>query len=227
MWILFVSLFALWNVVLGVNHTCIREVEYSCGSSIPNDFPVTIEELQRACSVFQNVRTCYLERLSECGADNLDAFGTDFSRLIATIAEICQEDTQLHSTFAQHMSCLKEVISTEVEEQSCYDYERKAADYIRIHVERKNTRNDENHVSKYFKCLRPLFDMNCFTTLLFNKCGDGAKDMAIEVIQKGGSVDKQCPEDIRIDILDLLQTLESATQSQMYVKELLTTFKLL
>ncbi|GIY13329.1 uncharacterized protein CDAR_67141 [Caerostris darwini] len=223
MWILVITLFGLCNVVLGANETCDVEKVFRCGSATPGEFPVTPEQLQRACSVFQDVRNCYIR---ECGANNLDLIGTDFSRYIGTIAEICQVDTHLHSAFAQHMSCLKEVMSKEREELSCNAYQSKASDYLRIHVERKNTRNEENHVSKYFQCLRPLFDMNCIVTLLFNKCGVGAKDLAIEVIQKGGSVEKQCPVDIRIDILDLLQTLESATQGEMYVKELLTIFKL-
>ncbi|GIX81444.1 hypothetical protein CEXT_35771, partial [Caerostris extrusa] len=97
------------------------------GSPTPGEFPVTPEQLQRACSVFQDVRNCYIR---ECGADNLDLIGPDFSRFIGTIAEICQEDTPLHSAFAQHMSCLKEVMSKEREELSCNIYQSKASDYL-------------------------------------------------------------------------------------------------
>ncbi|GIY42064.1 uncharacterized protein CEXT_508641 [Caerostris extrusa] len=196
---------------------------------MPMDIPSTATQLEDACSNLENYKDCMMERLRACGSDNFDALAAgnkDLSRLIATSTEICQKDSPLHTSYVQNIACMKATIEADFRVQSCRDYTKKALEYLDDPIERKNTKNDDNHFFTYSYCLRPLFVINCYATKSLRECGPEAKDLAIELIQKAGSVDEQCPANIRIDILDLLQTLESETQEEMYVKRLLT-FKLL
>ncbi|GIY13015.1 hypothetical protein CEXT_520261 [Caerostris extrusa] len=45
-------------------------------------------------------------------------------------------------------------------------------------------------------------------------CESGVVEMVIEIIQKAGSVAEQCPAPIRIDVIDLLNAFESATEEK-------------
>ncbi|CAL1297012.1 unnamed protein product [Larinioides sclopetarius] len=69
-------------------------------------------------------------------------------------------------------------------------------------------------------CQRVLSDMNCFLSIFFDQCGRRAVDTAVEIIQKGGTLDDQCPKDIRRDVLHLFNLWKIETGKQVYVHEL-------
>ncbi|GIX97314.1 uncharacterized protein CDAR_427261 [Caerostris darwini] len=198
---------------------------------IPNEFPGTEDELKEPCTELENIKRCLMERLNECDSNNYNDLGmarSDLPGLIATLTEICQEDTELHASFVQHMPCIKRFVSIDNEKELCRDYANNAMAYLRGPIQRKklDDEDDRNYRSKFSQCLFPLLSMNCVITYISGSCEDGAGKMSMELIQKAGSVAEQCPVSIRIDVIDLLKAFESATEEIMFVMKLITSLKL-
>ncbi|GIY13017.1 uncharacterized protein CEXT_520281 [Caerostris extrusa] len=199
MFILTVFIVALLKGAFSANETCIKEIRWECKNHrmLPNEFPGTENELKNlvpSCSSdFEGMKRCLMERLNGCGSDNYDDLviaSSDMSRLISTLTEICQEDTELHKKF----------VSMNNEKQVCRDYTNNAMDYLRGPMKRKLLQDDTDLVSKYHRCL-----------------------VGYRVDTKAYSIAEQCPASIRIDIIDLLNGLESATEEEIYVKRLITS----
>ncbi|GIX97302.1 uncharacterized protein CDAR_427201 [Caerostris darwini] len=213
------------------NQTCIEDLRWACSyyRMIPNEFPGTEDELRESCSELENIKRCLMERLNECGTNNYDDLEiarSDLPRMINTLTEICQEDTELHASYVQHMACIKRIISMNNEKQFCRDYTTSAMAYLRGPIQRKKLEDDPDYRYKFSQCLIPLMDMNCFITYISGSCEHGAGKMSIELIQKAGSVAEQCPASIRIDVIDLLNAFESATEEEMFVKRLIRSLNL-
>ncbi|GIX97294.1 uncharacterized protein CDAR_427141 [Caerostris darwini] len=228
MFILSLFIVALLKGAFSANETCIKELRRECKNHlmVPNEFPGTEDELKKACSDLEDIKKCLMERLNGCGSDDyndLEIASSDMPRLISTLTEICQEDTELHSTYVEHMSCIKEFVSMDKEKQVCRDYTNNAMDYLRGPMKRKQLQDDTDLVSKYSQCLHSLLGMNCYASHFSSDCEFGAAELAIELLEKAASIGKQCPASIRIDIIDLLNGLESATSEEMYVKSLITS----
>ncbi|GIY13013.1 hypothetical protein CEXT_520251 [Caerostris extrusa] len=82
---------------------------------LPNELPGTEDELKESCSELEKIKRCLMERLNECDSNNYDDLEmarSELPRMINTLTEICQEDTELHASYVQHMSCIKEFVST-------------------------------------------------------------------------------------------------------------------
>ncbi|GIY13010.1 hypothetical protein CEXT_520221 [Caerostris extrusa] len=117
----------------------------------------------------------------------------------------------LCATYGLH----KRFVSTDNEKQFCRDYTTSAMAYLRRPIQRKKLEDDPQYRNTFSQCLIPLMDMNCFITYISGSCEHGAGKMIFELIQKAGSVAEQCPASIRIDVIDLLNAFESATEEQI------------
>ncbi|GIY42062.1 hypothetical protein CEXT_508631 [Caerostris extrusa] len=124
MFILGVFIVALLKGAFSANETCIKELRWECKNQlmVPKEFPGTEDELKNlapSCSSdLEDIKKCLMERLKGCGSDDYDDLeiaSSDMPRLISTLTEICQEDTELHTTYLEHMSCIKEFVSMDKE----------------------------------------------------------------------------------------------------------------
>ncbi|GIY19084.1 uncharacterized protein CEXT_761101 [Caerostris extrusa] len=231
MWYFVLIVFGFWNGAFSANQTCIENLRWTCRNihMIPNELPGTEDELKESCSELENNKRCLMERLLECGSNNyddLEVARSDLPRMINTLTEICQEDTELHASYVQHMACIKRFVSANNEKQFCRDYTTSAMVYLRGPIQRKKLEDELDYRNKFSQCLVPLLSMNCFVTYISGSCEHGAGKMSIELIQKAGSVAEQCPASIRIDVIDLLKALESATEEQMFVMRLITSLNI-
>ncbi|GIY42058.1 hypothetical protein CEXT_508611 [Caerostris extrusa] len=158
MFILGLFTVALLKGAFSANETCIKELRWECNNHrmLPNEFPGTEDEFKKSCSDLEDIKKCLMERLNGCGSDNYDdlAFASsDMPKLVSTLTEICQEDTELHKSYVEHMSCIKEFVSMNNEKQVCRDYTDNAMDYLRGPMKRKRLEDDTDLVSKYHQCL--------------------------------------------------------------------------
>ncbi|GIX67162.1 hypothetical protein CEXT_101431 [Caerostris extrusa] len=102
MWYFVLIVFGFWNGAFSANQTCIENLGYACSNyrMIPNEFPGTEDELKEPCTELESIKRCLMERLNECDSNNYDDLvmaRSDLPGLIATLTEICQEDTELHA----------------------------------------------------------------------------------------------------------------------------------
>ncbi|GIX97306.1 uncharacterized protein CDAR_427221 [Caerostris darwini] len=223
MWYFVLIVFGFWNGAFSENQNCIKNLRDACNNHrmVPKELPRTEDELKASCSKFENIKRCLMRRLNMCGSDNdydLRIARSDFPRMIETLTEICQEDTELHASYVRHMACIKIFVSSNNKSQICQDYENEVMDYLRGPIQRKQLQDDEEYRYKISQCLVQLLSMNCFITYISDTCGYRAGNMTIEIIQKATSIAEQCPSSIRIDVIDLLNAFESATEEIMYVK---------
>ncbi|GIY19088.1 uncharacterized protein CEXT_761131 [Caerostris extrusa] len=238
--------FGFWNGAFSADQSCIEGLQWECRNYdlLPDEFPGTEDELKESCSELEEKKKCLMEFLNGCGSNNYDDLEmarSDLPRMINTLTEICQEDTELHASYVQHMACIKRFISTNSEREICHHYVNNAFDYLRGPIQESSFKMMRNIDIKFpdackytfiydINCLYlvriPLLSMNCFVTYISGSCEYGAGKMTLELMQKAGSIAEQCPSSIRIDVIDLLNAFESATEEQMFVKRLITSLNI-
>ncbi|XP_055949802.1 uncharacterized protein LOC129984059 [Argiope bruennichi] len=230
-----VSLLGFIFGALSTEEACLYKAEQDCNyySIIPREFPRNEEEFKNACTHLNQTKQCIDESARNCSAEDVDYFTEndyirlrrqlkDAQRMIDVTTEICQEDSELHANFVPDIPCYSEIFNTNDKKQYCRDYSDNAFNHIRTHLNTKlQGRDSENFLYSY--CLHVLFDMNCFLEKFTEMCSSLAKDTTIELIEKAGSLDDQCPVSIRIDILELLDSLKLVTGKEVLVKQLLET----
>ncbi|GBO41098.1 hypothetical protein AVEN_232195-1 [Araneus ventricosus] len=143
--------------------------------------------------------------------------GTRLTRDVASFSRV-----NLPKRFVQDMACFREVTEAENKEQSCTDY----SDSVRTHLQSRidlKLEKMQDYVGRnpIYKCLDVLADMNCYVSKYNDKCGSRAKDTALEIIEKGASLDVQCPEAIRIDMMELVDAWKSISKKGVFIRELI------
>ncbi|GIY19086.1 hypothetical protein CEXT_761121 [Caerostris extrusa] len=156
MWYFVLIVVGLWNGAFSADQSCIEGLRWACDNYdlLPEQIPGTENELKKACSEMEKVKKCLLERLNECGSNNYDDLEiarSDLPGLIATLTEICQEDTESHASYVQHMSCIKETFFTNGEK--CQGYTNRAFDYLRGPIQRKRLQDDPEYRYQFFSML--------------------------------------------------------------------------
>ncbi|GBN20583.1 hypothetical protein AVEN_111539-1 [Araneus ventricosus] len=233
MFFFLVSLLGLVYCALCTEEACLYKAGNDCRfyTVVPHRFPGSEEELQNACTNLNQIKECIKDSVRNCSAedvahieegDRLRQNLKDAQKLLNVTTEICQEDSELHENFVLDMLCYREAFDTNDREQHCRDYTNSALNYIRSRVNAKLEGRDDERRS-FYECLNVLFDMNCFLEKFVEKCSSRAKDTAIKIIEKGGSLEDQCPVSIRIDILELLDALKLVTRKDMHVRQFLET----
>ncbi|GBM91064.1 hypothetical protein AVEN_270723-1 [Araneus ventricosus] len=221
MWAFALVALGLMNGVLSLGLICEKKVDKACrlSSVLEKSLPGTVEKLEEECLNLQKLRKCMIDTLGECDGAEYDensimegGLSKDTLRLLKLTTEICKKDSDLHSRFVQDMPCFKKVSDAINEDQDCDDF-----GILRASL----TNTDDGSVhSDIYECQRVLSDMNCFLSRFFDQCGRRAKDTAVEIIQKGGSLDDQCPKDVRRNVLHLFNIWEKQTGKQVHVHEL-------
>ncbi|KAF8774747.1 hypothetical protein HNY73_017266 [Argiope bruennichi] len=117
------------------------------------------------------------------------------------------------------MLCYSEIFEINDRDEICMNYSTNAMNYLRSRLDK--IRQERGGFSEHSYCLRVLFDLNCFVDQFNRKCSSLAKDTALQLIRKGGSLDDQCPVSIRLDILEFLDDLKVQTKQDIFVRQLL------
>ncbi|GIX97316.1 uncharacterized protein CDAR_427271 [Caerostris darwini] len=227
MWFNTLIVLGVLKAVFAVDEMCLKRATRVCITSVvPTNFPNSEAELEKVCHILQNVDQCARNYLQICGVENIDEViqaDIKIQRLLNTTREFCRTDSELHKNLLQNLSCLKEVVDTEAEKQSCPSYTSNAVDILRDQIDKKiNAANSGfKPVIPLFNCLVPALNMNCFITRTLHSCGPGAKDIVLQMIIRMGGLEDQCVGPSREDVQELLKILTLKVHETFYVMDLL------
>ncbi|GBO26708.1 hypothetical protein AVEN_226994-1 [Araneus ventricosus] len=118
-------------------------------------------------------------------------------------------------------------METEYEQRNCRNYSLNAVNFLISRVARKASlaSGDEHTFSEVYNemmhCLMNLFHINCFIIKSTTACDSGVKQPILEIIEKGGRLDDQCPNSSRIDVLELLDAMKLVSPEEIHSKELI------
>ncbi|XP_055949809.1 uncharacterized protein LOC129984063 [Argiope bruennichi] len=225
MWVFVLIAFGFMNGVFSES-VCENKVAMACPLSaiLEKSLPGTEEELTKSCLFLEKTKKCMINFLKKCNGAEYDENSImeggstkDTLRLLKVATEVCKKDSDLHSRFVQNMSCLKKVSDDINEDQNCDGLGIQGSSIAKTKLKYIVDRIIRSDIHE---CKRVLSDMNCFLSRYFDECGGRAKDTAVELIQKGGSLDEQCPRDIRRHVLRLFNLWAKETGKNVYVHEL-------
>ncbi|GBN74129.1 hypothetical protein AVEN_68999-1 [Araneus ventricosus] len=146
----------------------------------------------------------------------------DDQRLIDVSTEICQEDSVLHASVVQDITCYRNILDINDKYQICRNYTTHALNYLQSRIDKMGEGRRDKFDEHYY-CLMLLFDMNCFVNEFNKSCSSLAKDTVLEIIEKGFVLNDHCPVSIHLDILEMLEDFNLGTKEDIYVRQLLET----
>ncbi|GBO24443.1 hypothetical protein AVEN_80099-1 [Araneus ventricosus] len=137
-------------------------------------------------------------------------------RLIDVTTELCDENSELHQTDIKQLQTLtRTAFIPNFAVRCAEDTHSVSYDHACL--------NSEMPIVKDIFVLRRmnLFHINCFIIKSTTACDSGVKQPILEIIEKGGRLDDQCPNSSRMDVLELLDALKLVSPEEIHSKELI------
>ncbi|GFQ68621.1 hypothetical protein TNCT_151 [Trichonephila clavata] len=166
---------------------------------------------------------CLRTYAEKCGEDsvNIAFYSFEKQRKIVEVAEeICDADSPLHSNVVDHIGCLFNV----TEYGDCSEYARKKLQTV-IDILQKAEEDDtesstDNH--RAWQSVNCVFDVQktaCFIAKTQEMCGQGAKDLIIQLMERTNHLGNSCEGMQPDEIEEIVEIMELNEEEQSALKE--------
>ncbi|GFT92641.1 uncharacterized protein NPIL_170781 [Nephila pilipes] len=192
----------------------------------PVPFPETEAEVDFVCLKLKVYVDCIRNYLEECGNEDAsfeEQLKARYEKIDEVLNDVCEKESKLHIDFIGNIKCLKSSILSH--NDSCY-YKTEAV--LKIYKQRFPEQTE--HINKngiywdeYF-CLFEAYDISCLAADAANRCGLQAKNIILEIVKRLNYLEYSCSEEARVELMNLIETLNFEVQDKIQLKEIFNIF---
>ncbi|KAG8199078.1 hypothetical protein JTE90_021088 [Oedothorax gibbosus] len=197
-----------------------KQPELCFSPSVHVDFPVSEEELDKICPF-----KCLSDFKNRCNDVEFPRQLQGLENVHDILVEACDKDSEFHKKLAINLACIKEVFVNHL--NTCVPIVKEAIDEMSNHPDIEfNVDNisDDNDWSKYV-CLSEALDLSCFVASSSVRCGEEAGEMVGAVLDQIGILNVLCPEDIREEVLAVVEIIKPFVELGVVAEEVLSKMK--
>ncbi|KAG8199079.1 hypothetical protein JTE90_021089 [Oedothorax gibbosus] len=176
-----------------------KQLELCFRPSIHVYFPESGEALDKICPVFIPRFKCLSDFKNRCNNVEFPKELQGLENVHDILVEACDKDSEFHNKLATNLACIKEVFVNHL--NTCVPIVKESLD------EMSNHPDIEFDQSKYV-CLSKTLDLSCFVASASVRCSEEAGEMVVAVLNQIGILNVLCPEDIREEVLAVVEILK-------------------